>query len=150
MSFRTRRLRKPLIAGVCATALLAGAGVASGASAVLVDSGSGSGSTGGSVNGTCSGQLGVATGFNDITYAVEAAATATHRRAGVVAVGTAVRCRIINASTGTRYGGVSGGAPGPVAVAAGTVTFPRTAAVRVCVEANAVFSDGSAAAFSNC
>lgn len=150
MGRRSRRFRSPLIAGVCATALLGTAGVASGASAVVVDSGSGSSPTGGSVNATCTGQLGVATGFNDITYAVEAIATASHRRAGVVAVGTGVVCKIVNAGSGGTYGSVRGGAPGPVAVAAGLVSFPRTASVKACVEANAVFSDGSTAAFSNC
>jgi len=150
MNGRTRTLRTALVACLCAASLLVTAGIAFGAPAILLERGEGSSPTGGKVEATCTGQLGAATDFNRITYAVEAAAIATHRKPGVVAVGTGVVCRIVNASTGTVYGTVRGGAPGAAAVAAGTISFPRTAVVRVCVEGNAVYSDGSTAAFSRC
>lgn len=150
MRIQTGKLRKPLLAGVCAAAVLASAGVASGAAAVLIDTGRGTSPTGGSVSGTCTGQVGAATDFNRITYAVEAVAIASHRNAGVAAVGTGVVCRIVDTATGVVYGEIRGGAPGPAVPAAGPISFPRTADVKACVQANAVYSDGSTAAFRNC
>jgi len=150
MNGRTRTLRTVLVACLCAASLLVTAGIAFGAPAILLERGEGSSPTGGTVEAFCTGQLGAATDFNRITYAVEAVANAAHSKIGVAPVGTGIVCRIVNASTGAVYGTVRGGAPGSTAVAAGTISFPRTAAVRACVEASAVYSDGSTAAFDGC
>lgn len=141
--------RMGLMAALATTGVLATAGVASGAAAALIDTGSTRTPTGGSINGTCTGAAGVATDFNNVTYAVEANAVASHTGA-VAAVGSGVVCRVVNTSTGTVYGTIRGGLPGPATAAAGTVTVPRTANVRACVSANAVFSDGSTGSFNNC
>jgi hypothetical protein len=142
--------RRSIVAALATTGVLATAGVASGAAATLVDTGSYRSPTGGSINATCTGVAGVATNFNSVTYAVEANAVASHSKAGTAAVGTGVVCSVVNTSTGTVYGTIRGGAPGAAAPAAGTVTVPRTADVKACVSANAVYTDGSTAAFKNC
>jgi hypothetical protein len=142
---RTRRLA--LLAATLTAGLLGSSGVAN---AVVIDGGSGSSPTGGSVHATCAGVVGLNTDFDEMTYAIEVEAHATHRNPLVRPVGGAVSCSILNAQTGAVYGTVRGGFPGPVTAAAGVIRFPSHATVRACVSANVIFSDGSAASFSTC
>lgn len=115
-----------------------------------VDSGGASNDSGGSVNGRCTGIAGVAASTDEATYVVQAAATATTTRPGAAPVGTGVTCHIIDARTGAVYGSVRAGQPGPAALGIGVVTLPHGHPVRVCVDSNAVFSDGSTARDANC
>ena len=138
--------RKTMAAAIAAGLLTAAAP----ADAAMLVTGGGSSPTGGTINATCAGPAGLATDFNEITYAVDVNGAATHKNPGVVPVAVGVTCKVVNASTGTTYGSVRSGTPGPVVVGAGVVSFPGNVEVRACIEANAVFSDGSTARFDNC
>ena len=150
---------------VCATAIAAGLALAGTATQDAlacgwpetceqrlpsVDIGDATNGNGGSVTGTCTGAAGAATSLNRATYVVTASATSTTTNTKAVPVGTAVVCHIIDAANGTVYGTARGGLPGPAAEAAGTATIPNGREIRVCVDSNAVFSDGSTARDSTC
>ncbi len=115
-----------------------------------VDSGGASSGSGGSVTGSCTGVAGVAIGTDRATYIVHASATAATTNPGAAPVGTGVTCRVVDGRTGAVYGTVRGGQPGPTAHAVGAVTVPNGVPIRVCVDSNAVFSDGSTAHDGNC
>ncbi|HEX7168335.1 MAG TPA: hypothetical protein VF230_15250 [Acidimicrobiales bacterium] len=86
------------------------------------------------LSGSCTIVGGVAT-TTYVDYAVDGTATAT----GGVALSTGVTCTV-KTSYGT-WGGASGGLPGAVAVAAGTVRIPVWAlsGLRVCASANTLY-----------
>ncbi len=115
-----------------------------------VDSGGASNGSGGSVTGSCTGVAGVAIGTDRATYIIHASAAAATTNPGAAPAGTGVTCRVIDVRTGAVYGTVRGGQPGPHAHALGVATVPNGVPIRVCVDSNAVFSDGSTAHDANC
>lgn len=113
------------------------------------------------IDATCSAILGVITGFNELTYAVEAEATARDERwttfgtsqpnrlelpevriLEAPSVATSVLCDVVNTDTDHVYGTVAGGLPGPMAVAVGEVTVPTNVHVSARVCGSAVFVNG--------
>lgn len=113
------------------------------------------------IEAACSAVLGMITGFNELTYAVEAEATATDERwmqwqasppdwselpevkaLEAASVATSVWCDVVNTDTDQVYGTVAGGLPGPMAVAVGEVTVPTDVHVSARVCGAAVFLNG--------
>src|SRR5258708_22264734 len=78
----------------------------------------------------CNAAVGVATGFNQVTYAVDATATVPGAQET-----TGVTC-VVKSSTGTVYTTISGAEPGPQAAAEGLVTIPTNVTVVVCTYAD--------------
>lgn len=95
--------------------------------------------TGGRVYASCTGGPGVALGLNDMTYVVQGSATATVPP-GSTAVGTTVKCWILDPPTRRTWGPVEGFAPGGSAFAAGTIDAQPTGRLVMCAEAYTLLS----------
>jgi|SwirhisoilCB2_FD_contig_31_13892513_length_605_multi_7_in_0_out_0_1 hypothetical protein len=98
-----------------------------------------------SVTHACAAVVGAATSLNQVTYVIDATASA-HTTKAAVGIGTTVDCKVVNkANPSIVYGGAHGGEPGPDAVAAGTAKVPSNVTAKVIVCATAGFSDGGSA-----
>jgi hypothetical protein len=115
------------------------------AGAVALDTGAASSGFNGvyTVHANCAAVVGAATSLSQVTYAINVSGTAAAGN-GALPVAVAVACVLKDSVTGTVYGTVAGGLPGPVGEGAGLVTVPISSSPISCVSANAVFSDGGA------
>jgi hypothetical protein len=104
-----------------------------------------------SFSGTCSAPAGITVGVNQpYTVAVTSQAIASSSSPTVIAVATGVRCSVEDEATGAVLGTIGDGLPGPVALAAGTVTAPAGTLISLCITETAVFSDGFRGSASTC
>jgi hypothetical protein len=97
-----------------------------------------------SVHASCAAVVGAATSLSSVTYAINVSGTAAATN-GAIPVAVGVTCVLQDSVTGTVYGKVAGGLPGPVGEGAGLVTVPISSSPISCVSANAVFNDGGSA-----
>lgn len=116
-------------------------------SPLLLDQGEG-GSGDHKVNGLCAAVLGVSTNLNQLTYAVNGRASA-QLAVGHVPVGTSIACAIRNKANKVEYGRVSGGAPGPFAVAVGRINVPTTVTLIMCTYAETLYPDTHRASYKS-
>jgi hypothetical protein len=144
----TERRRWGLVGGLATVAMLALMIPPAAADVIVIGIAPGTGTH--RVAAACEAVAGVTTDLNEITFAVHGSADSFTTDGHAVGVGTGVRCQIRNRNTGTIYGTVSGGLPGPHAEAVGTITAPLNAPLKMCTFGNATFSDSHPGSSSNC
>lgn len=108
---------------------------------VLMDTGTGTTSSGNRVDANCQAGPGATLDLNYVTYVVRGIAQASSTR-GSIPVGTTVTCWIKDTVSGTVYGPpVTGFAPTGSAAALGTIRARSTGNLKMCAEAYALFND---------